>query len=81
MEMAPIHDKAVPPMIAVNYVVQDLTQYNGAMRIITWTQMSDSCLRKAPDLESSGGHSSWWVMPNNTSRALACWRLCAVWER
>jgi hypothetical protein len=40
MEMAPIHDKAVPPMIAVNYVVQDLTQYNGAMRIITWTQKS-----------------------------------------
>ena len=72
--MAPIHDKAVPPMIAVNYVVQDLTQYNGAMRIITWTQMSDSCLRKAPDLESSGGHdSSWWVMSTNTSRALVCW--------
>lgn len=47
---APIHDKQNPPLVSVNYAVQDLTPWNGPMRILPWEVM-ESRSRGPPDLD------------------------------
>ena len=46
-----IHSIDEPPVVAVNFVVQDLTRWNGAMRIITWAQMAEWRGDTPPSLE------------------------------
>ena len=43
MKNAPVHCKDFPPLVCVNYAVQDLTAYNGPMRIVSWTEMAAYC--------------------------------------
>ena len=43
MKNAPVHGKDFPPLVCVNYAVQDLTAYNGPMRIVSWKEMAAYC--------------------------------------
>ena len=61
-QLGPIHDKETPPMVSVNYVIQDLHQFNGAMRIIPWSEMQAFGREKcAPGLEEEDRFSRQWL--------------------
>ena len=49
MKTAPVHRKDLPPVVCVNYAVQDLTAYNGPMRIVPWKEMAQYCQDEAPN--------------------------------
>lgn len=50
----PVHDKDMPPMISANYVVQPLTRWNGATRLIPWAEMD----RYVTEVSGSGAVST-----------------------
>ena len=43
---APIHLQHKPPLIAVNFAVQDIPPWNGPMRLVPWEAMR--CCRYGP---------------------------------
>ncbi|CAE7937937.1 unnamed protein product [Symbiodinium necroappetens] len=65
MKNAPVHCKDFPPLVCVNYAVQDLTAYNGPMRIVSWTEMAAYCQDKpwldAPSLGDELEKRSDWL--------------------
>ncbi|CAJ1359732.1 unnamed protein product, partial [Effrenium voratum] len=64
---APIHSKEHPPCVAVNYIIQELTPWNGAMRIVPWRSMQQYCQARnrvelpAPGLEEEYRHCRDWL--------------------
>lgn len=61
---APVHDRARPPVISVNFAPQALTRWNGPTRLVPWDEMASyhsEGNRTPPDLTTEFEHRRHWL--------------------
>ena len=55
----PLYSVTTPPLICVNFLVQPLTRWNGAMRIVPWSQMVGYGSLDPPNLNDEYENTDW----------------------